>query len=192
MSAMNNGEFVAQTEKIEQLVQRVNGLADPDARTTALELLQSLMDLHGAALGRIVEIANDSGERGQKLLEKLGADPLVCGLLVLYGIHPLDCETRIRRAVDNVAPALRKKGGSVELLGVADNVVRVRIEASGHGCGSSPEALEELVEQAIVSAAPEVTQIVAEGIPAATTGFVPLNQVQPATKEEKTYEESAA
>jgi Fe-S cluster biogenesis protein NfuA len=192
MSVMDNSEFIGHTEKIEQLVQRVNGLADADARTTALELLQSLMDLHGATLGRIVDIANDSGERGQKLLEKLGADPLVCGLLVLYGIHPLDCETRVRRAIENVAPALRKKGGSVELLSVSDNIVRVKIEASGHGCGNSPEALEQLVEQAIVSAAPEITQIVAEGFPVATGGFVPLNQIQPATKEEKAYEESAA
>src|SRR5690349_13636675 len=155
MSEMNSGEFLAHTEKIEQVVQRVNGLTDSDARTTALELLQSLMDLHGATLARVVEIANDSGERGQRLLEKLGADPLVCGMLVLYGIHPLACETRVRRAVEQVAPVLRKKGGSVELLGVSDNIVRVKIEASGHGCGSSPEALEELVEQAIVAAAPE-------------------------------------
>src|ERR1044072_3017529 len=107
MSEMNNGEFLAHTEKIEQLVQRVNGFAEADARTNALELLQSVMDLHGATLARIVEIANDSGERGQRLLEQLGTDPLVCGLLVLYGIHPLDLETRVRRAVEHVAPALR-------------------------------------------------------------------------------------
>ena len=203
------GEFQAHTEKIEQLVQRVNALTDDDARALALELLQSLMDLHGAALNRIVELANDSGERGRKLLDKLGADPLVCGLLVLYGVHPLDFPTRIQRGIEAAQSAVRKKGGSVELLGIGDNTVRVKIEASGHGCGSSPDAIEQAIEQAILEAAPDVVEIVAEGAPA-KSGFVPLAQVQPSSdpqpapssndethpappkQEEKAYEESAA
>lgn len=192
MSDMNPGEFQAHTEKIEQLVERVNALADAEARTTALELLQSLMDLHGAGLARILELANDSGERGRKMLDKIGADPLVGGLLVLYGIHPVEFTTRVRNAVEGVQPVLRKKGASVELLGIDDHTVRVRIDGSGHGCGNSPEAIEQAVEQAILEAAPEVTQIIAEGVPAANAGFVPLNRIQPATKEEKAYEESTA
>lgn len=192
MSDMNPGEFQAHTEKIEQLVERVNALADAEARTTALELLQSLMDLHGAGLARILELANDSGERGRKMLDKIGADPLVGGLLVLYGIHPVEFTTRVRNAVEGVQPVLRKKGASVELLGIDDHTVRVRIDGSGHGCGNSPEAIEQAVEQAILEAAPEVTQIIAEGVPPANAGFVPLNRIQPATKEEKAYEESTA
>ena len=212
MSDFNIGEFQAHTEKIEQLVERVNAIADTDARAIALDLLQSLMDLHGAALNRIVELANDSGERGRKMLDKLGADPLVCGLLVLYGLHPLDFHTRVQRGIEAAQSAVRKKGGSVELLGIGDNTVRVKIEASGHGCGSSPDALEQAVEQAILEAAPDVVEIVAEGLPAAKSGFVPLNQLQPAAdpqpaqasplnsaahaaepkQEEKAYEESAA
>ena len=31
------------------------GLADEDARSTSLELLQSMMDFHGAVMARIVE-----------------------------------------------------------------------------------------------------------------------------------------
>ena len=61
-------------------------------------------------------------------------------------------------AVEAVQPALRKKGGTVELLGVGENIVRVKIEASGHGCGNSPEAVEQMVEQAILEAAPEVVE----------------------------------
>ncbi|MBV9086710.1 MAG: NifU family protein, partial [Acidobacteriaceae bacterium] len=87
-------------------------------------------------------------------------------------------------------PQLRKQGGSVELLGVSDAVVRVKIQASGNGCGSSPDALKLAVEQAILEAAPDVVQVVVEGAPSA--GFVPLNMVQPATKEERKYEESTA
>ena len=57
--SMTSGEFQAHTEQVERLVQRVSGLADEDARSTSLELLQSLMDFHGAVLSRIVESFSD-------------------------------------------------------------------------------------------------------------------------------------
>src|SRR5215469_7056073 len=86
---MNNGEFQRHTEKIEQLLQQVNALGDESTRSTAVELMQTLMDLHGAALSRVVQILSDSGDSGRTALTKIADDPLVCGLFVLYGIHPL-------------------------------------------------------------------------------------------------------
>ena len=188
---MNNGEFQAYAEKVEQMVQCVNAFPDADARATALELLQSLMDLHGAVLSRLVEVLATSGEAGRVSLEKLGGDPLVCGLLVLYGIHPVALEERVTRALEKARPQLRKQGGSVDLIGIADSTVRVKIQSSGHGCNSSADALKVTVEQAILEAAPEVVEVVAEGGSSSTPGFVPLNMIQPA-KKEKEYEESAA
>jgi Fe-S cluster biogenesis protein NfuA len=189
---MNNSEFQAHTQTIEQLVQRVNALSDADARATALELLQSLMDLHGAVLARMVELMDEAGEPGRALLANLGSDPLICGLLVLYGVHPADMETRVTRALEKIRPRLKKQGGEVELIGVSDAVVRVKIQSSVQGCGSSPGSLKQTVEQAIREAAPEVVEIMTEGAPSANAGFVPLNMIQPATKEGKAYEESAA
>jgi Fe-S cluster biogenesis protein NfuA len=191
MTTIANREFQSHAERIERSVARVSALTDEDARNTALELLQSLMDLHGAVVARIVEVL-DSGETGRASLSKLGSDPLVCGLLVLYGVHPVSLEDRVARAIESVRPQLYKNGGSVELLGIAEAVVRVKIQSSGHGCGSTPEKLKATVEQAILEAAPEVIEIVAEGVPSSSVGFVPLNLIQPAMKEENDYEESAA
>jgi len=188
---VNNGEFQAHTEKLEALIQRVNALPDEDARATALELLQSTMDLHGAALGRIVEVLSD-GDAGRKSLAELGEDPLVCGLLVLYGVHPKPLEERVAAALEKVRPQLHKNGGGAELLEMAESTVRISIQSTGNGCHSSPDALRQVVEQAIREAAPEIAEIVADGVPAATEGFVPLNTIQPARSEDKNYEESAA
>jgi Fe-S cluster biogenesis protein NfuA len=188
---MNNGEFQAHAEKVEQLVQRANALPDADARATALELLQSLMDLHGAVLSRLVEVLATSGEAGRVSLAKLGSDPLVCGLLVLYGVHPVALEERVTRAVEKARQQLRKQGGSVALIGIANLVVRVKIQSSGHGCNSSADALKVTVDQAILEAAPEVVEVVADGGSTSAPGFVPLNMIQP-VKKEKEYEESAA
>lgn len=189
---MNQSEFQAHAEEIERLVGSVSELADDDARTKALALLQSLMDLHGAVLSRIVEVLSNAGEAGRTSLAKLGSDPAVCGLMVLYGVHPVVLEDRVKRGIEKARVELRKQGGSVELIGIVGEVVRVKIEGAGHGCGSSPDAFKQTIEQNILEAAPEIVEVIAEGLPASTSGFVPLNMIQPAIKEETSYEESAA
>jgi len=189
---MENAEFQRHAEQVEDRLERVNSISDEGARTTALELMQSLMDLHGAGLTRVVEVLSETGESGREALAKLGSDPLICGLLVLYGIHPVALEERIASALERVAPQLRKRSGAVELVGVNEGVVRVAIRSSGNGCHSSPEELQKMVEQAIREAAPEIEEVRDENAGNTNTGFVPLNMLQPANSEEKKYEESAA
>ncbi len=187
---MNNGEFQAQTQRIHELVQRAAALSDPEARDIALGLMQSLMDLHGPGMSRMVELLSESGDAGRNSLTKLGNDPLICGLLVLYGIHPVSFEDRIRRAIEKLGPELRNQAASVKLLGISDCVVRVKVETLAHGVASSPEKLKLAVEHAILEAAPEVIEIIAEGLP--LTGFIPLNMIQPVLREEKLYEKPTA
>lgn len=188
---MNDNEFQARTEQIDRLVQRVNAFKDDDARTTSLELLQSMMDLHGAAMERVVELLSQSGEVGRGSLSKLGHDPLICGLLVLYGIHPVALEERVSRAIEKVRPQLQKHGGTVELIEVRDEAVRIKIQSSGNGCGSSVDRLKATVEQAILEAGPEIVAISVEADEPAASGFVPVNMIQP-IKEEMKYEKSTA
>ena len=176
---MTNGEFQGYAQQIESAVQRVNQLQDDSARTAALELMQSLMDLHGAAMARLVEVLGETGDAGRNSLASLGNDPLLCGLMVLYGVHPLSLEERVRRAVERVRPQVQKQGGKVELLDVSDSLVRVSISSTGNGCHSSPDALKAAVEQAIREAAPEVIEFVADGVASSAAGFVPVNMIQP-------------
>ncbi len=176
---MTNGEFQAHAEQIERRVQRVNDLEDEGARTAALELMQSLMDLHGEAMARIVEVLSDTGDAGRNSLAALGSDPLLCGLMVLYGVHPLSLEERVARAMEKVRPQVQKQGGKVELLDVSDSLVRVSISSTGNGCHSSPDALKSAAEQAIREAAPEVIDFVAEGVASSASGFVPITTIQP-------------
>ena len=61
------------------------------------------------------------------MLDRLVADPLVESLLLLHGLHPLDVDTRIQRALDNVRPYLGSHAGGVEYLGVTAMAPR--------GCG---------------------------------------------------------
>ena len=189
---MEQREFQQRTQEIERLVQRVQSFEDENARATALELLRSLMDVHGTVLARVVELAVNGGEAGRALLAALCSDPLVSPMLVLYGVHPLDLETRVAGAIAKIAEDVQSRGGSVELLSISDTTVRVRLQLNGSACGSSADRVKGMVEQAICEAAPEVVAIQVEGVAAASAaGFVPLNTLQPSMKENH-YEKPAA
>ena len=90
-------------------------------------------------------------------------DPLVESLLLLHGLHPLDVDARIQRALDQVRPYLGSHAGGVQYLGVSDGVARLRLEGSCDGCPSSTVTVQLAIEGAVQDAAPEVTEVVVEG-----------------------------
>jgi Fe-S cluster biogenesis protein NfuA len=154
--------------------------------------MQTLMDLHGAAMCRIVEMLSNSGESNRSALRKIGDDPLVCGLLVLYGIHPLSPQERVVRAVERIKPQLQKLGSTLELTTIDDNVVHLKLLDTRVDTHSATSA-RAMIEQAVRESAPEVAEVVIDGMP--DSGFVPLTMIQPAIstkEEEKQYEESTA
>jgi hypothetical protein len=105
-----------------------------------------------------MEIVAEAGEAGYRIFDQFAADELVGSLLLLYGLHPEDFETRVRRAIDSV-PYL-------ELAGTDDGVVRVR--------STSASVSREAVEQIIYSAAPEATAVHIEAAHSAASSFVPV------------------
>ena len=150
-------------EQIEALVNTIENLPDPEARASAVALVQALMDFHGEAIDRLTEIVASQGQVGYSIFDKFSDDELVSNLLLLYGLHPLPLETRVMQALEKVRPHLDSHGGNVELLGIAEGVVRLRLQGSCRSCPSSAETLKLAIEAAIYAAAPDVVSIEAEG-----------------------------
>ncbi len=153
-------------DRIEALLGEL-AAAGPAVRGKAEELVQSLMRLYGAGLERILTVLDDAGPAAIPVFARLAEDELVASLLVLHDLHPLDLETRVARALDHVRPYLGSHGGGVELLGVVDGVVRLRLEGSCDGCPSSAVTMKLAIERAIEEAAPEIAGIEVEGLPPA-------------------------
>src|SRR5262245_36768299 len=106
-------------QQIETLIQEIETVTDPATRARVEALIKTLLELHGAGLERMLELIWDSGEPGQVIINQhLAQDELVSNLMLLHGLHPLDLETRVRGALDKLAPFLRSHGGSVELLSI--------------------------------------------------------------------------
>ncbi len=154
-------EFHVRTERIEELVNKLERASDPELHTAALELVQSVMELHGAALEQVLEILSQSSE-GERVTGKLLEDDLVASVLLLHGLHPEDMETRVLRALDKVRPVLQSNGGEVELVSVVDGVVKLRLQKEAGGCGSTAASMKSAVEDAVTEAAPDAEQIMVE------------------------------
>ena len=160
-------EFERRIAAIDELVQRLETATDPAARSASQELVRALMELHGAALERMLTTIRRNGAAGTTIVEQLAREELVASVLLLYDLHPVDLDTRVRGALEKSRPYLKSHGGNVELLGVEGGVVRLRMQGSCHGCPSSAVTLKLAIEQAIHEAAPDVSAIVVEGSEAA-------------------------
>src|SRR5438876_2752943 len=136
------------------------------AADTAEELVRLLVGMYGDGLAAIMAALAEEGEPGWAVTDRLTADPLVEGLLLLHGLHPLDVDTRVQRALDQVRPYLGSHAGGVQYLGVTEGVARLRLEGSCHGCPSSTVTVRLAIEGAVQDAAPEVTEVVVEGMTA--------------------------
>jgi Fe-S cluster biogenesis protein NfuA/nitrite reductase/ring-hydroxylating ferredoxin subunit len=173
-----NKDVQRRIESIESLLSEIQKLADPAVQSLSKQLVQSLMDLHGAGIERMLEVVHRTGEGGQRIIDDLGRDELVSSLLLLYNLHPLDLSARVHQALEKSRPYLKSHGGNVDLVRISDaGEVTLRLQGSCHSCPSSAVTLQSTVEQAIYDAAPDVTAIFVEGAaetPEPVSSFVPL------------------
>src|SRR5215207_2210321 len=179
--------------RMETLLGEIEALKDPYARSKAAEVVQVLLELYGEGLARMMETIAE-GEERERTFEAFAGDELVSHLLLLHGLHPLDVETRVVRALEEVRPYLQSHGGNVELLGIDGDVARVRLQGSCDGCPSSTVTLKLAIEEAVLKAAPDLEGIEAEGVteppPKPATTFVAGPTLR--RKEKKQPEEDGA
>jgi len=174
----NDKEFRRRVQEIGDLIEKIEGIADPAVRATAKELVRLLMELHGTGLERMLEVTFHAGDAGVSIIDELGRDSLVSSLLVLYGLHPDALETRVTKAVERIRPSLRKQGCKIERIAADEGVVRIEMEVGEHTCGSTVTTIRSTVEEAIYEAAPDVTSLFIEGLDAkASSGFVSLEHL---------------
>lgn len=157
---MANGQDLRSvSDRIESLSARLATSGDASTRATAEDLVRLVMEFYGAGLERILTVVDESGPTGGSIIDALGDDQLVAGLLVLHGLHPLDLETRIARAIEKVSPYMDSHGGGVTVAGIQDDVVRLQLQGSCEGCPSSAVTLRYALEKAILEAAPEIRSV---------------------------------
>ena len=144
--------------RVQELTGRLEDLDDPACRSLAEELTSAVVQMYGAGLERIVELA-DAGTR-----DEMSKDSLVASLLMIHDLYPVPIEERVVQALDTVRPYMESHGGNVELLGIEDGIAKLRLAGSCKSCRASSSTLELAVRQALEEAAPDLLGMDVEGI----------------------------
>ncbi len=66
----------------------------------------------------------------------------------------------VKAVLDEIRPALKADGGDVELVGVQDGIVSVRLTGACGGCPMSTMTLKMGIERLLKQKLPEVKQVV--------------------------------
>lgn len=178
--ALTDTTDASRAERIESLLQQISQLPDAEVRAQMEELTGALLDLFGDGLARMLTMTEQS-PAGAELIRAFADDDLVGSLLLLYDLHPDDLTTRVMRAVEQARGVVEASGAHVDLLGVADGVAQVRLSAGAgcRGCAPSGQALREVVEQAIIAAAPDIADIHISEVSGAPPPLITLTRRQP-------------
>jgi Fe-S cluster biogenesis protein NfuA/nitrite reductase/ring-hydroxylating ferredoxin subunit/phenylpyruvate tautomerase PptA (4-oxalocrotonate tautomerase family) len=145
--------------RVQELTGRLEHLEDAECRELAEELTGAVVQMYGAGLERILELIEDEETR-----DRLAADELVAGLLMIHDLYPVPLEERVVQALDTVRPYMESHGGNVELLGIEDGIARLRLGGSCKSCRASSSTLELAVQQALQQYAPDLLGMDVEGV----------------------------
>ena len=144
-------------DRIEQLLD-ASSAAGPLARERAEELVRVVVDLYGAGLQRLLDIAWEHGHLDDGLLAALADDELVSSLLLVHDLHPYGVPQR-------VVHAAQREGA--RLVSLTPEGVAVLEGVPPTGCGADPTAWRASLVDAVTAAAPELTGVdVHEAAPA--------------------------
>ena len=69
--------------------------------------------------------------------------------------------TQIEEAIKTIRPALQADGGDIELVDVAEGVVKVKLTGACSGCPHAALTLKEGVERQLRRAVPGIKSVVA-------------------------------
>lgn len=169
-------EFRRLADRVDRLLARVEDLAPDGPREDCLEAVQAVLDLHQQGLSRLLGLLRPEE------MDRLTADEVVSGLLVLHGLHPRSLEERVERALAEVRPYLASHGGDVEVVSLDGEGLRLRLQGNCHGCPSSLATLRGTIEQTLAERAPDLPSLHVDGAaeraaPPASPGFVSVGSI---------------
>lgn len=178
MSQPGDGDLRPQLRRLERLIHEMEEGPESPLRARAREILRIVLELHTDALTRMLDVVGGAGA-SPILLEACARDPWVSGMLLLHGLHPVDLETRVRTAVEDLAPMLRGHAARIVDVTVRAGAVHVRIERDAGLGGAPATALRASVEDSILAAAPDVVSLEID-MPADAdrVAFVPVEHVR--------------
>ncbi len=155
-------------------LERMEEIQDEKTREEVFAFLEGIDVLHRQGLGRILDLIGRLG--GQQAVERISQDPVVRTLLEMYDLPEANERTQVELALEPVYPYFQSHGGKLDLLGVENGRVRVRLSGSCEGCPGTATTLQRVVEEALREGFPGFKELVAEEPPPAPKNIVQLGR----------------
>ena len=70
-------------------------------------------------------------------------------------------QEKVEEVLEKIRPALERDGGNIELIGVEDGTVKVKLVGACAGCPMSTMTLKNGIERILKQEIPEVKEVVA-------------------------------
>lgn len=168
--------------RIQNLLDALEQVTDPSARSAARGLVQAVMELHAGALTDLLAIVREADDQpADILLPRFAANPKVRSVLLLHDLHPQDLATRARLAVERLRPHLGVRGVRADFVDANNGVVRVKVTASGQKTQRpSATELQQEIGAAVMEMTPDAVDLVIEGLEAtmaASEVYVSLSSI---------------
>lgn len=148
--------------RLQELLARAERIPNESARALVYESLQSLLAFYGDGLGQLLKLVREAPD-AKDVLERLAADSLVSGILLVHGLHPVPLEMRLTAALDKLRPYFKSHGGNVELVSLDNDFARLRLQGTCKTCPSSSITLELAVRRALDEACPDLVGFAVDG-----------------------------
>jgi len=171
--------------RIAELTRELESSPDPHLKESARQLVQLVLELHGAALARLLGLLQEPGGLDPARLRALTHDDLIASVLALHGLHPDPLPERARQALQRLQPRLAAQGVEAELHGFTpEGLAQIRVRRPG---AESDPHLKAQLEEALLAAAPEIAGFALEWVAvlAPRPNFVPLASLLPQPVGEK-------
>lgn len=163
-------------QRLNELIERCNSLADAEARELLHQCMQSVLALHRDGLARMLQLLKNSGASGLEVADAFARDKMVSGLLLIHDLHPVPLESRLRDALQKVRPYMQSHGGNVELILLENERARLRLEGTCKSCPSSTVTMELAVRQAVEEACPDLLGFEVEGVVESAPIHIPADE----------------
>jgi nitrite reductase/ring-hydroxylating ferredoxin subunit/Fe-S cluster biogenesis protein NfuA len=145
-------------DELNSLLESIEQHPEEQVRNHVRGIVAAMLDLHHAALQRMLEILG-STQNGKEILGEFSNDDFIKAILLAHDLMPESLEKRVENALENARKNLKIYDADVVLLRVKDGVAYLKLIAGGAAANISTAVLKGEIEQALHLDTPDLQNV---------------------------------